>query len=75
MMAELVATGSTNTPIDGLGIDGTLIVVGASAYSRVIDFARVREIADAVCFLASARASYVNGAVLSMDGGLTPLVA
>ncbi len=37
--------------------------------------AEPREIADAVCFLASARASYVNGAVLSMDGGLTPLVA
>lgn len=36
--------------------------------------AEPREIADAVCFLASARASYVNGAVLSMDGGLTPLV-
>lgn len=37
--------------------------------------AEPQEIADAVAFLASARASYVNGAVLSMDGALTPLVA
>lgn len=32
------------------------------------------EIANAVVFLSSYRASYINGAVLSMDGGLTPMV-
>lgn len=32
------------------------------------------EIADAVLFLASARASYVTGAVLSMDGAAVPMV-
>ena len=32
------------------------------------------EVADAVVWLASARASYVNGAILSMDGATTPIV-
>jgi NAD(P)-dependent dehydrogenase (short-subunit alcohol dehydrogenase family) len=32
------------------------------------------EIADAVVFLCSARASYVSGAILAMDGALTPMV-
>jgi NAD(P)-dependent dehydrogenase (short-subunit alcohol dehydrogenase family) len=37
-------------------------------------YASPEEIADAALFLASARASYVTGASLTMDGGLTPLV-
>ena len=32
------------------------------------------EIADAVVFLCSPRASYISGAVLSMDGAATPTV-
>lgn len=37
-------------------------------------YAAPEEIADAAVFLASARASYITGASLTMDGGLTPLV-
>ena len=34
-------------------------------------FGRAEEVADVICFLASDRASYVNGAVIPVDGGLT----
>jgi NAD(P)-dependent dehydrogenase (short-subunit alcohol dehydrogenase family) len=36
--------------------------------------ARPEEIADAVVWLASARASYITGAILAMDGAVTPMV-
>ena len=37
-------------------------------------FANPEEITDAVVYLASDRASYVTGALLAMDGALTPMV-
>ena len=47
----------------------------ANARQPLGRLAEPREIADAVVFLASSRASYVTGAVLAMDGALTPIVA
>ena len=35
--------------------------------------ARPEEVADVVLFLASGRASYVTGVVLTMDGAATPM--
>jgi 3-oxoacyl-[acyl-carrier protein] reductase len=34
-------------------------------------FGRPEEVADVICFLASDRGSYVSGAVIPVDGGLT----
>jgi NAD(P)-dependent dehydrogenase (short-subunit alcohol dehydrogenase family) len=46
----------------------------ATARQPMGRIATPEEIADAVAFLASKRASYINGAVLAMDGALQPIV-
>ena len=56
----------------GISIEEALTRAKATRPLRRI--AEPGEIADAVVYLASARASYVTGALLAMDGAVTPMV-
>lgn len=57
-----------------LGISPEEALARAQARQPLGRLAEPREIADAVLFLASPRASYVTGAVLAMDGAAAPVV-
>ncbi|HMN79824.1 MAG TPA: SDR family oxidoreductase [Burkholderiaceae bacterium] len=66
---------------EGLALDSRIAGISTEeAMSRLTArtalkrLAEPAEIADAVVYLASARASYVSGAILSMDGVSTPIV-
>lgn len=67
-----VAPGDTLTPmtIDQIKRSGETIDELANVYplGRIAD---ADEIANAICFLASSKASFITGAVLNVDGGLT----
>jgi NAD(P)-dependent dehydrogenase (short-subunit alcohol dehydrogenase family) len=56
------------------GIDVEEAIERANKRLPLGRIARPEEIADAVLFLASPRASYITGAVLAMDGAVTPTV-
>ena len=56
------------------GISPEEALARANARIPLGRIAQPNEIADAVLFLASARASYVTAAILAMDGALTPMV-
>ncbi|EHP40909.1 short-chain dehydrogenase/reductase SDR [Cupriavidus basilensis OR16] len=58
-------------------ISGTTVeqaLARANARTGLGRLATPEEVADAVLFLASARASYISGAILSVDGATTPMV-
>lgn len=57
-----------------LGISAEEALARAHRRQPLGRVAEPREIADAVLFLASARASYITGAVLAMDGAMVPTV-
>lgn len=57
-----------------LGISADEALARANRQQPLGRVAEPREIADAVLFLASARASYITGAVIAMDGAKFPSV-
>ncbi len=62
----------TDAQLHGITYDEAL--QRATARTALKRIATPREIADVVVFLASARASYVTGVNITMDGGSTPTV-
>jgi NAD(P)-dependent dehydrogenase (short-subunit alcohol dehydrogenase family) len=56
------------------GIAEDEVLRQATARAPLGRLATPEDIADAVVYLASARAGYVTGAILSMDGAMTPMV-
>ena len=56
------------------GITREEALARASARMPLGRVTTAEEVANAVLFLCSARASYISGAILSMDGAITPIV-
>ena len=72
---------STDRLAEGFAVDARLrkvtpeeVLKQAEQRMPLRRIAKPEEVAAAVVFLASPRASYVNGAILSMDGGAVPMV-
>ncbi len=66
-----VNPGATHTERLQSGMQATARMLNISEEEAL---ARPEEVADVVLFLASGRASYVTGVVLTMDGAATPMV-
>jgi NAD(P)-dependent dehydrogenase (short-subunit alcohol dehydrogenase family) len=63
-----VSPGPTRTPGTAAMGEGFAAIISTIPLGRAAD---PKEIADAIVFLASGRAGYVNGAVIHVDGGRT----
>ena len=59
---------------DGIRLVGPVAGALASGDEGMGRMAEPEEIANAVVFLASAKASYITGICMSMDGALNPIV-
>lgn len=57
-----------------LGVSTTQALADSQAAIPMGRYADPREVADVALFLASARASYVVGAIITMDGGARPVI-
>lgn len=70
-----IAPGPIGTPIyDKMGLPEEVIGQMAESFAAAVPlkrFGEPKEVADAVLFLASDEASYVNGIELSVDGGMS----
>ncbi|QLG45093.1 SDR family NAD(P)-dependent oxidoreductase [Costertonia aggregata] len=72
-----IAPGPIGTPIyEKMGMPSEVVEEMGQGFAEMVPlkrFGEPKEIADAVLFLASTNASYVNGIELSIDGGLSQI--
>ncbi len=77
MLAKAADTigGSLDDAERWLSTDGRLphFAYNGTMNNAVGRFGRIEEVADAICFLASERASYITGANIRVDGGQAPV--
>ncbi len=72
--SNVVSPGMIETPLTRAIYDTPGVRERRSAVVPVCRIGQPRDIADAVLFLASRRASYINGAELTVDGGYTRML-
>ena len=77
VLIGLIESGQWVRAAAGDGPDARTSSTSASPKNAAIPlgrFGRAQEFADLGCFLLSPRASYLTGAAINLDGGLSPVV-